>query len=99
MTFAGIVNGSKVLVDANTLVYHFISHPQFGAAATQLLERIEQGDIAGFTAAHVVGEMAHRLMTIEACALFGWPAQGIARRLRNQPTEVRQLRKHRPGSR
>jgi predicted nucleic acid-binding protein len=95
MTFANIANGSKVLVDANTLVYHFIAHPQFGAAATQLLERIEQGDVAGFTAAHVVGELAHRLMTIEACAVFGWPTQGIARRLRNHPTEVQQLRKHR----
>ena len=30
-------------------------------------------------------------MTIEACQRFGWPARGIARRLRRHPSEVQQL--------
>jgi predicted nucleic acid-binding protein len=34
-------------------------------------------------------------MTIEACDLFAWPAQGIAVRMRNHPAEVQQLGRHR----
>ena len=34
-------------------------------------------------------------MTIEACQRFGWPPKGIARRLRHQPAEVRQLTRSR----
>ena len=88
MSFASIPAGSSVFVDANTLVYHFIAHAQFGAACTKLLERIENLDVQGFTAPHVLGEMAHRLMTIEACAAFGWPAQGIVPRLRKHPPQI-----------
>jgi predicted nucleic acid-binding protein len=95
MTFANVANGSSIFLDANTLVYHFIAHGQFGAACTRLLERIENQDLQGYTSAHVVGEMAHRLMTIEACANFAWPTQGIAQRLRNHPGNVQQLRNHR----
>lgn len=34
-------------------------------------------------------------MTIEACATFGWPTQGIGPRLRKHPANIQQLRKHR----
>src|ERR1041385_3978786 len=39
----------------------------------------------------ILAEVVHRLMTIEACQGFGWPVQGIARRLRHHPVEVQQL--------
>jgi predicted nucleic acid-binding protein len=55
------------------------------------LERIENGELQGFTSAHVLTETAHRLMTLEACATFGWPYAGIAQRLRNHPAEVQTL--------
>jgi hypothetical protein len=34
MTFASIPSGARVFLDANTLVYHFVAHPQFGVACT-----------------------------------------------------------------
>lgn len=95
MTFAAVPASLAVFLDANTLVYHFTAHPSMGSACTDLLERIECQDLTGYTSAHVVAEMAHRLMTIEAMSLMGWPAQGIATRLRNQPAEVQRLRRHR----
>jgi predicted nucleic acid-binding protein len=95
MTFADITAGMAIFLDANTLVYHFSPHPTLGAACTDLLERIERKEIADTTSAHVIVEMAHRLMTIEACALFSWPTQGIATRMRNHPAEVQQLGRHR----
>src|SRR5262249_12537927 len=44
---------------------------------------------------HVLSEVAHRLMTLEACALFGWPFAGIAQRLRQHPREVQTLTRFR----
>jgi predicted nucleic acid-binding protein len=95
MTFADVPAGLALFLDANILVYHFTAHPTMGAACTALLERCERQEIAGCVSAHVLGEMAHRLMTTEASTLFGWPSQGIALRMRNHPTEVQQLGRHR----
>jgi predicted nucleic acid-binding protein len=94
MNFASIPSGTEVFVDTNTLVYHFIAYATFGAACTDLLERIERHDLQGFTSSHVLGEMAHRLMTVEACLRFNWPSKGIARRLRNHPAEIQKLTQH-----
>jgi predicted nucleic acid-binding protein len=91
MTFTSIPTGTRVFLDTNTLVYAVMAHHTYGAACKVLLDRVEHQDLQGFTSADVLGEMAHRLMTIEACDRFGWPAQGIANRLRRHPTEVQQL--------
>jgi len=37
MTFADLVAGESVFIDANTLIYHFGPHPTFGAACNQLI--------------------------------------------------------------
>jgi predicted nucleic acid-binding protein len=95
MTFHDIPAGVTVFVDANALIYHFTAHPTYGAACTALLERVERQELAGHTSAHVLAELTHRLMTIEAVALFSWPVQGIAVRMRNHPTEVQRLTAHR----
>src|SRR5262249_54606591 len=64
---------------------------KYGAACTQLLKRIETQDIQGFTSAHVLADVAHRLMTVEAMARLGWPATRLAARLRKQHAEIPKL--------
>jgi predicted nucleic acid-binding protein len=91
MLFTDVSPGESVVVDANTLVYHFTAHVRYGQLCTHLMDRIDRQEIQGFTSAHVLGEMAHRIMTIEAAATFGWPFDRIAYRLRQHPNEVRQL--------
>jgi predicted nucleic acid-binding protein len=91
MTFDAIPAGLALFVDANPLLYYFTAHAQYGAACQKLLDRIENQEITGFTSAHVLAEVVHRLMTVEACQSFGWPVRGIARRLRHHPAEVQQL--------
>ena len=91
MTFDDLVAGDQVFVDANTLTYHFQPHPVWGPACTQLLQRIKNQELVGFTSTHVVAEAAHRLMTLEANTLLGWPIPGIGNRLRTHPTEVQKL--------
>src|SRR5216683_845720 len=91
MTFADLVAGDTIFLDANTLVYHFTSDAQYGTACSQLLQRIENQEIRGLTSTHILTEMAHRIMTIEAIAAFGWSLAGIAPRLRKHPLRVQQL--------
>jgi predicted nucleic acid-binding protein len=97
MTFANIPRGSQVFIDANTFVYHASADPNHGAACKQLMERIARCEIEGFTSAHVLGDVAHRLMTLEAMATLGWAAKGIVVRLRHNPAEVQKLTRFRQG--
>jgi predicted nucleic acid-binding protein len=91
MTFADLRPGEAVFVDANTLTYHFQPHPRWGPACSDLLRRIENQELVGFTSTHVLSEVSHRLMTIQASALLGWPFAGIGNRLRTNPAEVQKL--------
>ncbi len=91
MTFADLQNGDAVYVDANVLIYHFSNNPRYGAACTALVERIELKEIQGFTSSHSLADVAHRIMTIEAMGRFGWPAAGLAARLKKHHASIPQL--------
>jgi predicted nucleic acid-binding protein len=87
MTFANIPAGISVFLDANVFLFHF--------AAQDLLERILRGELTGFTSTHMLTEMGHRLMTIEAMKVQPWPVAGIAQRLRKNPDVVKGLTRFR----
>jgi predicted nucleic acid-binding protein len=91
VTFLDIPAGAIVFVDSNVLVYHFGPHPVLQAPCQQLLERTSRGEIAGVTSAAVLSDLAHRLMTIEAAAKYGWPMTGIAARLKQRTAEIQSL--------
>lgn len=91
MTLDQVPSGAQVFVDSNILVYHFQPHPGFGPLCHRLLERIERQDIEGYTSTSLLGELAHRLMVIEAGALPGWAGGKIVNRLKQQPGVVKQL--------
>lgn len=95
MTFADLPAGESVFVDANTLIYHFAADPQYGAACTDLVKRIERKQLLGFASSHVLSDVAHRLMTIEAILVYGWPIPGIAQRLRRNHAEIAKLTRFR----
>jgi predicted nucleic acid-binding protein len=91
MTFAQIPAGTTVFLDANSLVYHFTNDPKYGVACTLLVRRVEQGTLTGVTSTDVLADVAHRLMTLEAIAVTGWPYAGIAARLRKHHHVISQL--------
>jgi predicted nucleic acid-binding protein len=95
MSFMDISNGTEVFVDANIFVHAYAPDPQLGPPSGQLLERIERSELRGITSSHVLSDVAHRLMSLEACAVFGWPFAGIARRLKRHPDEVQKLTRYR----
>jgi predicted nucleic acid-binding protein len=91
MNFANLATGEAVFVDANTLIHVFQPHPQWGPSSHQLMQRIDNQDVSGFTSTHVLSEVSHRLMTIEANRALGWSVTGIGNRLRTNPHEVQKL--------
>jgi predicted nucleic acid-binding protein len=95
MTFASIPPGTSVFLDANPLIYHFSAEPQYGAACTQLLRQIEQHHLHGAISTHVMADVAHRLMTLEAMQTFGWPPSSLAARLRKRHNDIPNLKVHR----
>lgn len=95
MTFDEIPSGVRVFIDANPLIYHFAPNPKFGDSCRSLMERIARRDVEAITSAHVLTNVAHRIMTIEAMARYGWPEAGIASRLAKNHHEIRNLDLHR----
>lgn len=95
MNFSDIVDGTAIFVDANIFVYAFVPDPQFGPPCNLLLQRIERREVSGWTSSHVLSDVAHRLMSIEACAAFAWPYAGIGRRMKRHPKEIAQLTRFR----
>jgi predicted nucleic acid-binding protein len=91
---ASLASGDAVFLDANVFVYDFAPDPAFGPPSKALLNR-ETGDLAGYISATVFNDVAYRLMTLEACQLFGWPYAGIGQRLARHPADMHRLVKSR----
>ena len=91
MIFADLGAGDSVFVDANTLIYHLAPDPLFGVACQQFVGQIENGQLHGFTSTHVLGEVAHQLMIVEASALPGWTHGKVKQRLQQQPAALQNL--------
>jgi predicted nucleic acid-binding protein len=98
MTFADLARGAAVFVDANIFVFHFQPHAVFGSSCTDLLKRMERGELSAYTSTHVLSEVAHRLMTLGASVLFHWPSK-VVQRLKQNPTNVQQLSQFRSALR
>jgi len=94
MTIDGIPSGVSVFIDANPFIYHFTPHATLGPSSRRLMEHIARRQVVGITSAHVLTNVAHRMMTVEAMARFMWPAAGIASRL-SKHQEIRNLNGHR----
>ena len=95
MRYSDLPASATVFVDSSVFIHHFEPNAKFGLAATEFLERIENQELVGISATHVVSEVAHRLMTIEAMQAFTWKSGGIALRLRNHPAQVQTLKRFR----
>jgi predicted nucleic acid-binding protein len=90
MTFSALPAGASIFLDANALVYHFAADPVFGPACQQLITRIQAQQIAALTSTHVLSEVAHHLMTLEAASVFGWTSK-VVKHLKQQPAKLQQL--------
>lgn len=96
MTFNKIPGNAAVFLDANILVYYFAPDPIFGPECQILMERITKfQDFVAYTSTHILGEVSHQLMVLEAAQLFSWPLAGITQRLQKHPAEIQKLSRFR----
>jgi predicted nucleic acid-binding protein len=96
MTFIKIPSNASVFIDANIFIYFFTPDPVLGPECQFLIDRINKfQDFYASTSTHVLSEVAHQLMILEAAQLFGWPLAGITRRLRKHPAEIQKLTRFR----
>jgi len=77
-----------VFIDANIFIYHFTG---LSPECSGFLERCERGELWGVTAVHILLEVLHRLMMIEAVAKGLVTPGNVAKKLRERPNVVRQL--------
>jgi len=85
MTLADFVPGDDTFVDANIFVYHFAVNPVLQPISSQFLQRIENQEIRGYTSLHILSDVAHRLLTMEAQAQHRWSSGKLIQRLKQNP--------------
>lgn len=95
MTSVDLPPGAPVFLDANVLVYHFISHAVFGAACSALIHEIEMGGREGFTSVSALSDTSHQLMTFETTITLVWPSTGTLRRLKRNSSQISLLSRFR----
>ena len=88
MKLEEVGSGQAVFVDANVFIYHLTGR---SGACRGLLFRCEAGEVQGLTGAHVVLEVLHRLMMLEAVQRASVSPGNVARRLKERPEVVRVL--------
>ena len=89
MKLEEVPSGERVFVDANIFIYHFT---RLSSQCRAFLSRCESGEVQAFTGVHILLEVLHRLMMLEALhkglIVGGQPA----RKLKEHPEIVRNLR-------
>lgn len=88
MKLDDILNGSRVLIDANIFIY---AVEQRSPQCRQLLDRCEAGAVAGVVTLLGLGEVSHRRMINEARSAGLLSGGNLARALMEKAAVVRQL--------
>lgn len=89
-----IAIGTRIFIDSNIFLLAALSTNKLGQSSEELLERIKQGELQGFTATFVVSEVTHRSMVKEAQEDLGLTARETVDYLQAHPDYVRTLRSH-----
>ena len=91
MKLEEVPSGERVFVDANIFIYHFT---RLSSECPAFLARCESGQVQAFTGAHILLEVLHRLMMLEALhkglIVGGQPA----RKLKEHPEIVKNLQEY-----
>jgi len=57
--------GEEMFIDANLFIFHALSDSEYGEASTQLLERVERGEVKAVTNVLVLNEVAFKILMAE----------------------------------
>jgi len=85
MELSDVPDGSTIAVDANILIYYFTGA---SGQCVDFIERVASGRVIGWLGAHVMAEVAHRLMVQEAQATGLVSGGNPAKKLKQRPGGV-----------
>jgi uncharacterized protein len=91
MKLEDLPEGARVLVDANILIYHFSG---ISLECRAFLQRREFRQVEAFTGVHILLEVFHRLMVLEALQKGLIAGGQPARKLKEQPEVIKGLREY-----
>jgi len=90
MILRDLPSKSRVFIDSNIFIYHFldISEP-----CTDFLERVELREIEAYTSTVVIAEVLHRLMIAELIEKYGVKSSKALKYLKERPEVLSELEK------
>jgi len=88
MNLDEVPQGERIYIDANILIYHF---SRVSMACRSFLARCESKQLEAFTGTHVLLEVAHRLMVLEALHKELISGGQPARKLKEKPEVIKGL--------
>jgi predicted nucleic acid-binding protein len=91
LTLDELPDGSDVFVDANIFVYHYTAA---SSSCQRFVDRCAAGTLRGVTSLHVLLEVAHRLMIVEAQQAGLVRGANPRQKLAGSPEIVRRLRRY-----
>jgi predicted nucleic acid-binding protein len=91
MKLEDLPDGERICVDANILIYHFTG---ISSECRTFLQRCEARQVEAFTGVHIVLEVMHRLMLLEALRKGLISGGQLARKLKERPEIVKSLREY-----
>ena len=91
MKLSEVRAGEKVFIDSKVFIYHFTGVSE---ESTLFLRRCEEEELTGLTGINIVIEVLHRLMMIEAVTKELVQPGDVAKKLRNKPEIVKQLKEY-----
>jgi predicted nucleic acid-binding protein len=91
MKLEDVPGGTPIFVDANIFIYHFSG---ISLECRAFLQRCESRQVEAFTGVHIVLEVMHRLMMLEALQKGLITGGQPARKLKEQPEIIKVLREY-----
>jgi predicted nucleic acid-binding protein len=88
MKLEDVPDGGRIFVDANIFIYHF---SRVSSECRSFLARCESEQIEAFTGVHILLEVAHRLMILEALHKRLISGGQPARKLKENPQVIKSL--------
>lgn len=88
---AEVPSGSKIFVDTNILTYHLLKDPIYGAICKQFIERVENGDIAGFVSPVVISETTYNFIKAYIVRKYGVKPGDVVSVLKAKPEIIREV--------
>jgi len=91
MKLEDLPSGARIFVDANVLIYHFAG---ISLECRAFLQRCESRQIEAFTGVHILLEITHRLMVLEALQKELITGGQPARKLKEHPEIIKSLHEY-----